>query len=51
MIDITDVLSCENKEVCRTVSIELESFQSKMGDFPILNKSPIAISLSVLSSK
>ena len=51
MIDITDVLSCENKEVCRTVSIELESFQSKMGDFPILNKSPIELRIANRENK
>ena len=41
ILDISDVLSCENKEVTRQVQIELDSFVSRLGDFPIIEKAPI----------
>lgn len=41
ILDISDVLSCENKEVTRQVQIELDSFVSRLGDFPIIEKVPI----------
>lgn len=51
IIDITDVLSCENKEEIKTVSVEQESFQSRMGDFPILEKSPIELRIANQENK
>ena len=37
IIDISDILSCENKEETKQVQIELTSFISKLGEFPIIS--------------
>ena len=37
IIDISDILSCENKEETKQVQIELASFISKLGEFPIIS--------------
>ena len=46
IIDIRDVLSCENKEVQKTVTIEMESFVSRLGEFPIVEKSPVTLQMT-----
>lgn len=39
-LDLTDVCSCENKEVTKEVAMEASSFDSKLGVFPIIEKKP-----------
>lgn len=46
MLDITDVLTCENKEVTREVQIGLTSFSSKLGEFPIVKKAPVELQIA-----
>ena len=43
IIDISDILSCENKEETKQVQIELTSFISKLGEFPIISAAPIEL--------
>lgn len=40
IVDLTDVCSCENKEITKEVAIELTSFDSKLGTFTFLEKKP-----------
>lgn len=44
-IDITDLLSIENLTREMQVSIDMESFQSKLGTFPVKEKSPFSLHL------
>lgn len=45
-LDISDVISCENKEVAKEVPIETESFVSKLGRFPITGKAPVKLTIA-----
>ena len=45
IIDISKVVKSINKEVSEEVSIELTSFESRLGDFPILQKSPVVLTI------
>ena len=38
IVELADVISCENKEVSKQVEIELMSFNSRLGEFPIVKK-------------
>ena len=40
ILDLTDVCSCENKELTKEAVIELTSFDSKLGVFPFIEKKP-----------
>ena len=40
-----------NKEVSEEVSIELTSFESRLGDFPILQKSPVVLNIANQENK
>lgn len=42
-INLTDVLSCEEKVVKRTISTELKSFDISLGNFPIAEKQPLEL--------
>ena len=44
-IDITDLRSIENLTREMPVSIDMESFQSKLGTFPVKEKSPFSLHL------
>ena len=46
IIDISDIVSCENKEVTEQVQIELESFVSRLGEFPIIEKAPVELRIA-----
>lgn len=51
IIDISKVVKSINKEVSEEVSIELTSFESRLGDFPILQKSPVILTLTNQENK
>ena len=51
IIDILKVVKSINKEVSEEVSIELTSFESKLGDFPILQKSPVVLTITNQENK
>lgn len=42
-IDISTIVKSINKEITEEVMIEMTAFESQLGDFPILKKSPIAL--------
>ena len=46
IIDISDVISCENKEITKEVQIELKSFVSRLGEFPITKAAPIELKIA-----
>lgn len=46
LLDISDVISVENGEIVKEVSFEPDSFQSRLGDFPITEKKPIALRIA-----
>lgn len=48
LVNLTDVFTSEGKVVEKTVSLEMTEFQSKMGTFPIADKSPVQITMSNL---
>ena len=50
-IDISNVVKSINKEVSEEVSIELSSFESRLGDFPILQKSPVVLTVTNQENK
>ncbi len=50
-IDISDILSCENKEVTEEVQIGMKSFSSRLGDFPITRCAPIDIRIANRENK
>jgi len=51
IIDISNVVKSINKEVSKEVSIELSSFESRLGDFPILQKSPVVLTVTNQENK
>ena len=46
ILDISDVISCENKEITKEVQIEFDSFVSRLGEFPIFEKAPIELRIA-----
>ncbi|MBQ8518085.1 MAG: DUF177 domain-containing protein [Agathobacter sp.] len=51
LIDISKVVKSINKEVSEEVSIELTSFESRLGNFPILQKSPVVLTITNQENK
>ena len=51
IIDISNVVKSMNKEVSKEVSIELSSFESRLGDFPILQRSPVVLTVTNQENK
>ena len=51
IIDISKVVKSINKEVSEEVSIELTSFESRLGEFPILQKSPVVLTIANQENK
>lgn len=51
IIDISDIISCENKETVKQVQIELTSFISRLGEFPITKKAPIDLQIANRENK
>ena len=46
MIDISTIVKSINKETDLTAVLGFESFSSRLGDFPILKKSPISLHIA-----
>lgn len=42
-VELADIISCENKEMSKQVEIELMSFNSRLGEFPIVKKAPFEL--------
>ena len=51
IIDISKVVKSINKEVSEEVSIELDFFESRLGKFPILQKSPVVLHIQNQENK
>ena len=51
IINISDIIESVNKERTEDVSIELEVFSSKLGDFPILGSEPISLTIANRENK
>lgn len=51
LIDISEIVSCENKEITKEASIELDTFVSRLGEFPITKKAPIDIRIANRENK
>ena len=51
IIDISKVVKSINKEVSQEVSIELDFFESRLGKFPILQKSPVVLTITNQENK
>ena len=51
VIDISKVVKSINKEVSQEVSIELDFFESRLGKFPILQKSPVVLTITNQENK
>jgi uncharacterized protein len=48
LIDLTDVLSCDDKVVTKTACVELPSFDSNLGSFPLKEREPFTLTLTNL---
>ena len=46
IIDISSIVTCENKSLTEKVQIELESFVSRLGELPIIEKAPIDLQIA-----
>ena len=46
LVNLSDVLTSEGKVVNTTADLEMESFESRMGDFLITKKSPVAFTFT-----
>ena len=46
-VELADMISSENKEMSKQVEVELVSFDSKLGRFPIVKKVPFELKLVV----
>ncbi len=51
LINLTDVLSCEEKVVKRIVDTELKSFEFSLGSFPLTVEEPLALILANLGDE
>ena len=46
VVDISDIVSCENRESIKEISIGLKSFISRLGEFPIIKAEPVELKLA-----
>ena len=46
MIDISTIVKSINKETTIETELTLTSFESRLGDYPILKKQPISLHIS-----
>ena len=45
-IDISEIVSCENREVTEKVHIEQDAFVSRLGEFPITKSAPFDLRIA-----
>ena len=50
-IELTDIITCEGKEMSKQAEVELTSFDSKLGRFPIVKKAPFVLKFTNESNK
>lgn len=51
MIDISTIVKSINKEADEVVELSLSTFESKLGDYPVLEKSPITLHIANQENK
>ena len=51
MIDISTIVKSINKETDEVVELSLSAFESRLGDYPILEKSPITLHIANQENK
>lgn len=51
LVDISDVMSAENREVTKEVLFGHDSFKSRLGEFPITKKTPITLRIANRENK
>ena len=51
MIDISTIVKSINKETDEVVELSLSAFESRLGDYPILEKSPITLHIATQENK
>ncbi len=51
LIDISNVIKSINKEITEEVVIEMTTFSSRLGDFPILKKAPMVLHIANAENK
>ena len=51
VIDITNIIKSINKEVTKETVLEMDSFVSRLGTFPILKKSPVVLRIANQDNK
>lgn len=51
IVDVSDIISNENKELSKEVEIEFASFDSRIGEFPVLEKHPFALTFANVENK
>ena len=49
LIDLSEILSIEGKTQVVEAPVSMDSFQSKLGTFPIVEKKPVSIRITNLS--
>ena len=50
-IELADIITCEGKELSKQAEVELASFDSKLGRFPIVKKAPFVLKFTNESNK
>ena len=51
IIDISNVIKSINKEITKEVVIDMTSFESRLGEFPILKKAPVELHIANRENK
>ena len=46
LIDISELVSCADREMTKEVPIEMQSFVSRLGEYPITRKAPVDIRIA-----
>ncbi len=50
-IDLSDIISSENKEMSKQAAIEMKAFDSKLGQFPIVKSMPFVLTFTNENNK
>lgn len=51
IVDVSDIISNENKEMSKEVEIEFAAFDAGMGEFPVLEKAPFTLFFANVEGK
>ena len=51
LIDLSEILSLEGKTQVHEAPVSMDSFQSKLGSFPVMKKEPISLTITNTGKK